>query len=673
MANDKNNNLGRNMQEFSEIESVRKRVGVIMGTNDEEGMAHGVYELIANSIDEAREGYGNIIKVHIALDNTTTVIDEGRGIPMHWNPNLNKYNWEIAFCKLYGSGKFDSEQYNTALGTNGLGLTSMNYASEYMEVESYYSGTKYSMRFEEGVPVTECKTEDCDPEMHGTKITCKPDNTVFEGATGSMPAGYFIDLIKRQAMLIPGLRIEFYHEMVGKEVVIEYPKGIPDFIKEVSSSPIMKEPVMYSDKSTGTDNPEINPEPYTVNMKIAFTFERGTSLLEAYHNACHQFETNKNYVVDALKNGMTKAFDKYLRENSKIDKKQKVIFKDIEENLICIATTDAPGNRTFFRNQTKGAINNIFIRNEFQNFVQRSMYNWLCGDIKNSKKAVELVLISIKAREAASKASKSIIEKLTKGVSFGDKPKYFKDCESNNPEECEIYIVEGRSAGGAIETARDPYFQACIPLTGKPLNPLKKTLEDALANGVISDLYRVLNCGISAKSKYIDNIPEFNINNLKFNKIILAADADIDGKHITILMLAIFYALSPELLKQGHVYIVETPLYKIEVKEGKKKRLLMAYSDNERDSVIAQLHEDGYKDSNIQVKRAKGLGENNADIMEITSTNPETRRLVQVDYPESEEEQKYLSYLFEAMLGNDIETRRALIDEFFPEIEADLD
>lgn len=652
----------RNLKEMSDIQSVRERPANIFGTNDIDGEIHAIEEVIVNSCDEAGEGYGKLIEITIERDNTITVRDEGRGIPMGWNESAGKYNWEIALCKLYGSGKYDAEQYRKSAGLNGLGLTATQFASEFMNVKSVYDGVAHYVDFKEGMPTGPMREEPDNSGKTGTTIRFKPDPKVFMGADRTIPPNAFNDLLRKQAMMIEGLSIVLHHCDYAKPIVIKFDNGIVEFIDAVSDSKVLGTTAYYSGSETGVDDARINPEPYEVEMRFAFNFNRNGGMLEVYHNGIHLYEEVKNKTLESVQKGFMTAFSEYAREEGKIQKNDSLSYKDIEPLLVCIAETKAPGFRTFFKNQTKGAITNPFIINSLNRFVVRSLNAWIENNKKDAQKVLNDILALKKAREEAEKVSKKAIAKLTKKNTFLDQPESLYDCECTDPSKCEIYIVEGLSALTSVVTARNDTYQAAIALTGKPLNCIKNNnLSVIINNTVIMNLYRSFGCGIEKKSRYIKDLPPFDMNNLRYNRILLSADADIDGKHIVILLLAMFYVLSPTLLKSGKVAIVESPLFEI-VYKGKS---LFAYSDEERDNILNDMESRGIAKSAIKVNRSKGLGENDAEMMSVTTMNPKTRRLITLKYPEDAEQQRILASLFEAMLGNDIETRRILIDQYF--------
>ena len=514
-------------------DQVRMRPAVIFGTNDEFGAAHGIYEIIANAIDEARAGFGDTIKVSIWNDGTVEVSDDGRGVPMGWNETEQKWNWELVFCTLYASGKYDSSAYGNALGLNGLGATAMQYASEFMDVYSTRDGKTSHMHFEKGVPIGELKVGNAIKEGSGTTIKFKPDSAVFINIKNmALEPEYYINLLRRQAMLHGGLKILFFHEKVGKEIELYYPNGISDFLDAVCQKPMIKEVVSFSDKKFGTDREE--EEKYELKMRCAFTFSREASIVELYHNGSHLYEGG--VTLDALKYGMVRAFTDWAVECGKMGKSDKLTFKDIESILLFVADTSAPGHRTYFKNQTKAAINNPFIKNQFMEFIYYSVRNWLSNNKDDAGRVFSEVLANKAAREEADKVSKKVVQSLSKSMGFGNKPKKFVDCRSKLPFERELFIVEGDSALGACKLSRDAGFQAIMPVRGKIINCLKKELSTILNSDIVIDLLKVLGCGIEAESKYIENLPKFDLEKLNWGKIIICTDADLDGMQIRCLI-----------------------------------------------------------------------------------------------------------------------------------------
>lgn len=648
----------RNMKRLKDEQQVRQRAGVIFGTNDERGAFNGVREIIDNGTDEAREGRCNLIKVKVEKGDIVTVSDNGSGLPMDWNEEEQMYNWELALITLYASGKYDSSQYQQSVGLNGLGLTATQFASSFMDVWSTYDGYTRYMHFEKGKPIGDMKTTPAEGTESGTTIKFQPDPEVFPALHAkNLSANMFLTLLNSNAMLIDGLTIEFEHYELQNKAKFYYAGGMAEFVdKVVDEKKLLPKTAYFFDSDIGTDNPELGEENYRVDMRIAFNFCRDSSVIQIYHNGSYLFEGGKS--VDGFEFGITKAFTDYARNTGKITRGDKFNYKDIESMLICVASTDAPGNRTWFKNQTKGAILNTFIGQTFTQFIYNKVRFWLENNKALSEKIVYEAIVNKKAREEGAEVSKKVVRSLSKAVTFSTKPKGFKDCSSKNVFERELYIVEGKSALGAVKTACNPRFQAVIGLRGKVLNCLKEKLTRILASEIIVDMFRVLGCGIEAKTKHLENLPEFDINKLNWGKIIICTDADVDGYHIRTLLITMFYVLAPTLLKKGKVFIAETPLFEITCKNDTR----FAYTEDEKDAILKELKSLGYTDKQIKLERSKGLGENDADMMSKSTLNPLTRRLIPVEYPSDDSN---LSMYFNALLGDDLETRKMLIAEYF--------
>ena len=673
----------RNMKRLKDEQQVRQRPAPIFGTNDERGAFHSVDEIIANSIDEAREGFGKkiLIKVRDASDDelkngaakeayVIEVQDDGRGLPMDWNETEKMYNWELALCTLYASGKYDASQYGQSLGLNGLGLTATQYASSFMTVEATYGGQTRVMNFKKGKPVGKMQLVKPLREGTGTRIVFQPDPEVFPALRyKKLTADMFLELLNSQAMLLAGLAIEFDHAELNGPITFLYEGGMAEYVDKVVDDKLMLSSAAYFfDSETGSDDPEHdamnNVPPYKVDMKIAFNFCREHSVVKVYHNGSNMFEGG--VTVNALETGIAKAFTDVGRATGKLTRADKFLYKDIESMLICVASTDAPGNRTFFKNQTKGAINNPFIGNAFAQFVYNKTRYWLEQNTALAAKVLGEAIINKRAREEGAEVSKKVIKSLTKTVSFGNKPKGFKDCSSKNVLDREIYLVEGLSALGSAKLACNPKFQAIMPLRGKPINCLKERITRVLNNDIIVDLYRVLGCGLEVENKNLEDLPKFDMSKLNWGKIIICTDADVDGMHIRCLLITMFYILSPSLLKAGKVFIAETPLYEMSYKKETK----FAYDENEKEQITQYFKNLGAKDNQIKIQRSKGLGENDPEMMSISTMRPDTRRLVPVEYPEDDSE---LRGYFNALLGDDLETRRILINEYFDLVDDSLD
>jgi type IIA topoisomerase (DNA gyrase/topo II, topoisomerase IV), B subunit len=656
----------RNSKLLSKEDQVREKPALIFGTNDEKGAFHTFEEVVANSIDEAREGWGGRIDITVETGDIITVEDWGRGLPMGKIPGTNEYNWERNLCTLYSSGKYGSEQYKKALGTNGVGLSATQFASEFMEVYSTYDGETKYMCFKEGKPVTELKVMAPVKEGTGTKIRYKPDSYVFPVLKRiSLEPSMFLTYLIDQAMLQKGIEIRFKHYGLEDEVVLKYDNGMAEYIDSViEGKRYLSESAYYTDKVRGNDEDTPDLDDYDVEMHLAFNFAPDTSLCKVYHNASFLFEQGDNKTVTALQTGFTRAFNEIANANGKLGKNDTIVYKDIESLLVCIGATDAPGNRTWFKNQTKGAITNTFITKAFREFVFSKVKYWAESNKDIANKVLDAVIANMRARIEGAEVSKKVVRKLKKAIDFKDMPKTFKDASSKIVIERELYIVEGNSAMGAVKQACIPRIQGIYTLRGKVTNCLKEKITKALNNEIITDLYRVLGCGMEVHNKNIEDLPEFDINRLKWGKIIICTDADYDGYHIRCLLLGMMYVLSPSLLKSGRVYIAETPLYEVSY----KNEIQFAYDDNEKQQLLDYFRDKGAKEGQVIIQRSKGLGENDPEMMHKSTMAPETRRLIPVEMDDDEEE---VRNYFTALLGDDIETRRILIDEYFDKYDSE--
>lgn len=573
---------------------------------------------------------------------------------MGWNEAEGKYNWELVFCTLYASGKYNSDNYSSSLGTNGLGATATQYTSEFMIVESIREGQKYIMNFEEGRPVGELKTEDTSEES-GTTITFKPDRKVFTDIGVSFE--FYVDLLRRQAMLNKDLELVLkYHDT--KEIILAYKDGTAEFLNTICEKNMTPKIIKFEGSDIGTDEEDGSDGMYKVEMTAALTFSRESKILEMYHNGGYLMDGGASY--DGMASGIVKACEEQAKKVGKINKNDKILFKDIEEILCLIGTTQCPAHRTSYKHQTKTAITNKFIKKSYGNFMYKNMIKWFNDNINIADRIIDEILLNQKARESAEAVKKRVIKKLHSSIEgFQGRPDKFTPCSSNNPAECEVYIVEGDSAAGSCKRSREPKFQAIMPIRGKMMNCLKEDLTRILGSGVIIDLVRIIGCGIEAKSKYVKDLPPYDYNKLNYHKIIICTDADLDGMQIRCLILTMLYRIMPSVIKAGHVYIAETPLFEITAKGNS----VFAYSEEEKDQIIKDLINNGIKESSIKIQRSKGLGENDPDMMHKTTMSPLTRRLVPVEFNANDE--KDVGMIFTALLGDDIESRRYLIEQYF--------
>jgi len=623
---------------------VRLRPSVIFGSDDLVGCQHSIFEIVSNSIDEAREGYGNRIEIIRHTDGSITNADYGRGIPVDYNTVEDKYNWELVFCELYAGGKYNnnnSSNYQFSLGLNGLGLCSAQYASRYMDVKIYRDGYEYSLHFERGENVGGLKKEAAPAGRTGTIIRWLPDDEVFKEI--NVPLEYFQDMLKKQAIVNDGLLFTLLDEESGREFTYCYKEGLRGYITELTGGNSFTEMVNFSHEATGKDREDL-PE-YRLKFNMAFCFDNNVNLCEYYHNS--SFLEYGGSPDRAVKSGFTSAIDVYMR-NSGLYKKdeKKITFTDIEDSLVFLSSSFS--TVTSYENQTKKAINNKFIQDAMTEFLKKQLSVYFVENKAEADKIANQVMINKRSRETAEKTRLSVKKKLTGGMDFMSRTEKFVNCRSKDTNRRELYIVEGDSALGACKLGRDADFQAIMPVRGKPLNCLKADYNKIFANDTITDLIRVLGCGVTVNSKHGKDLDSFDISKLNWSKIIICTDADVDGFQIRTLILTMLYRLTPELITKEKVFIAESPLY--EITAG--KNIHFAYSDSEKNAITAKIK------GKYHIQRSKGLGENEPEMMWQTTMNPATRKLVQV-LPEDIEETKRM---FEVLLGDNIKGRKEFIE-----------
>jgi DNA gyrase subunit B len=626
-------------------ERVRLRPGVIFGSDGIEGCAHSFFEILSNSIDEAREGYGKVIEVKRYKDKSISVKDYGRGIPLDWNQNEGRYNWELVFCELYAGGKYSNhtgENYEFSLGLNGLGSCATQYSSEYMDVTVFRDGYRYDLHFEKGENIGGLKKEKCKYEHTGTLQKWRPDIEVFTDI--NIPLEYFQDTIKKQAVVNAGIEFILWDEESDETFEYYYENGIVDYLKEISGDTGFTEIQYYESSAKGRDRKD-KPE-YKVIMQIAFCFNNRTNLLEYYHNS--SFLEYGGSPDRAVKTAFVYELDKALKERGKYNKNEsKITFADIQDSLILV--TNSFSTITSYENQTKKSITNKFIQEAITDFLKQQLEIYLIENQEESEKILEQILINKRSRETAERTRINIKKKLGGTIDMTNRVKKFVDCRTKDISRRELYIVEGDSALGACKMGRDAEFQAIMPVRGKILNCLKADYDVIFRNDIITDLLKVLGCGVEIKSKHNKDLSTFNMDNLKWDKIIICTDADVDGFQIRTLILAMLYRLVPTLIKSGKVYIAESPLF--EINSG--KNTYFAYSEKEKTDIISKLK------GKYSIQRSKGLGENEPEMMWTTTMNPETRKLIQVliDDPEKAE------HMFDILLGDNLQGRKDYIGE----------
>ena len=631
---------------------VRKRPGVIFGSDGLDGCQHSVFEILSNAIDEAREGYGKLITLTRYADKSIEVEDFGRGCPLDWNANEKRYNWELVFCELYAGGKYrnnDGENYEYSLGLNGLGSCATQYASEYMNVTVWRDGNRYDLSFKKGKPVgkkgQELKIGPSDRKKTGTTIRWRPDLDVFTDI--DIPEEYFRDVLHRQAVVNAGVTFRFRNQNGNKFDVTDYvyENGILDYVAEIAHESPLTAPVFISAERKGRDRPD-KPE-YKVKLSAAFCFSNKVSVTEYYHNS--SWLEHGGAPEKATRNAFVYAIDAYIKKIGKYQKNEsKISFQDVSDCLVLV--TNCFSTQTSYENQTKKAITNRFIQEAMTDFFKERLEVYFIENKPEADRIAEQVLVNMRSREAAEKARQGMKKKLSGSIDIANRVQKFVDCRSRDPREREIYIVEGDSALGACKLSRDADFQGIMPVRGKILNCLKADYARIFKSDIITDLLRVLGCGVEVQAKGVKDLNGFDINNLRWNKVIICTDADVDGFQIRTLILTMIYRLVPTLIKEGYVYIAESPLYEIE--SGSKT--YFAYSDREKADIIESLG--GAKAS---INRSKGLGENDPDMMWMTTMNPKTRRLIKV-MPEDVE---VMNDMFELLLGDNLSGRKEHIAE----------
>ena len=624
---------------------VRLRPAVIFGSDGLEGCEHAVFEILSNSIDEAREGYGDVIEVTRYLDKSIEVIDRGRGIPLDYNEREGRYNWELVFCEMYAGGKYKNlsgGDYEYSLGLNGLGSCATQYSSEYMDVTVTRDGYKYELHFEKGENIGGLTKTEHRFKKTGTRIKWKPDLEVFTDIDISLE--YYQNVMKKQAIVNAGIKFILYNETAdGMEIYEYYYKdGISEYVKELSGETGITEPYSFSSEGKGKDRDD-KPE-YKVKMGVTFCFNNTVNAIEFYHNSSwleHGGAPDK-----AVRNAFIYAIDKYLKDNNKYTKnEQRITFADIQDSLIIVVNSFS--TLTSYENQTKKAITNKFIQEFMTSTLRHYLEVYFIENKLDAEKITGQILVNKRSRESAEKTRLNIKKQLSANVDISNRVEKFVDCRTKDISRREVYIVEGDSALGSVKLARNSEFQAVIPVRGKILNCLKADYDKIFKSPIITDLLRVLGCGVEIKTKHNKDLNTFDINNLKWSKVIICTDADVDGFQIRTLILSMIYALTPTLIEKGYVYIAESPLFEIRTKD----KTYFAYSDKEKNDIIEGI------EGKYTVHRSKGLGENDPDMMSESTMNPATRRLIQV----TPEDAAATEQMFDVLLGENLSARKEFI------------
>ena len=634
---------------------VRKRPGVIFGSDGLEGCEHAVFEILSNAIDEARGGHGKLITVTRFADRSIQVEDQGRGCPVDWNEKERRYNWELVFCELYAGGKYDnenSENYEFSLGLNGLGSCATQYASRYMDVTVWRDGKEYRLHFERGeiVGKLEVSEQTGNKKRTGTTIRWLPDLDVFTDI--DIPVDYYRDVMRRQAVVNAGVTFRLKNETAAGKFETEefvYEHGIEDYIRELAGLDALTEPVYWEAERRGRDRPD-KPE-YKVKLSVALCFSNKTALCEYYHNS--SFLEHGGSPEKATRSAMVSAIDKYLRDNNKYVKGEaKITFPDVQDCLILVSSSFS--TQTSYENQTKKAITNKFIQEAMTEFLRSRLEIYFIENRDAAEKIAAQVLINKRSRETAERTRINQKKKLTEKIDIANRVQKFVDCRTKDVERREIYIVEGDSALGACKQSRDAEFQGLMPVRGKILNCLKADYPRIFKSDVITDLMKVLGCGVEVSGKAVKDLNQFDLSNLRWSKVVICTDGDVDGFQIRTLILTMLYRLCPTLIREGYVYIAETPLFEITCKEKSGEKTWFAYSEKEKADILKKL--EGKK---VNVQRSKGLGENDPEMMWMTTMSPETRRLIRV-LPEDAEE---TARVFDLLLGDNLSGRKDYIAE----------
>ena len=647
MANTTTQYGNESIQLLKDEQRVRQKPAVIFGSDGLEGCEHAAFEILSNAIDEAREGHGSLVTLTYFEDKSIEVEDFGRGCPLDWNPNEKRWNWELVFCELYAGGKYKNNEggdYDYSLGTNGLGSCATQYASEYMDVTVWRDEKKYSLHFKKGKVCgkkgKELTVEPSDRKKTGTTIRWRPDLEVFTDI--DIPVEYFEEMLHKQAVVNAGvtfrLRVQKGSRFETKEYL--YANGIEDYVREFAGENPLTLPVMISAERKGRDRDDL-PD-YKVKISACFCFSKDTQIQEYYHNS--SWLENGGSPEKAARSAFTSAIDNYIKQQSKYTKNESSVkWQDIQDCLILV--TNCFSTQTSYENQTKKAINNRFIQQAMTEFFKAQLEVYFIENKPEADRIADQVLVNKRSREHAEKARQNIKNNLQQKIDMANRVQKFIDCRSKDTGRREVYIVEGDSAAGACRQSRDAEFQGVMPVRGKILNCLKADYVRIFKSEIITDLLKVLGCGVEVKDKHSKDLSTFDLNNLRWNKVIICTDADVDGFQIRTLILTMLYRLVPTLIKEGYVYIAESPLYEIECKD----KTYFAYSDREKAEILESLN--GAK---CTINRSKGLGENDPDMMWMTTMNPETRRLIKV-LPEDAEK---MAEVFELLLGDNLEGRK---------------
>lgn len=629
---------------------VRLRPGVIFGSDDLEGCQHSFFEILSNSIDEAREGYGSQIEVSRFRDGSIEIKDYGRGIPLDYNQKEGRFNWELVYCELYAGGKYNNntgESYEYSLGLNGLGACATQYASEYFDVAVFRDGFKYSLHFEKGDNVGGLQKEPAARKKTGSIQKWRPDRAVFTDI--NIPLDYYQSTLKRQAVVNAGITFLLFDEESKETYTFFYPEGILGYVRELDTGSGISTPVLFEGAGRGRDRSD-KPE-YKVKSGIAFCFNNEINLIEYYHNS--SWLEYGGSPDKAVKSAFVGEIDRQIKSRDKYKgNESKITFNDIQDSLILV--TSSFSTQTSYENQTKKSINNKYIQEFMTDLLKSKLEIWFIENKAEGDRVIEQILINKRSRENAEKQRLNIKKKLMGSIDMVNRVKKFVDCRTRDTNRRELYIVEGDSALGSVKMGRDAEFQAIMPVRGKILNCLKADYEAIFKSEIIVDLVKVLGCGVEIQTRHNKDLSAFDLNGLRWSKIVICTDADVDGFQIRTLILAMLYRLTPTLIEIGKVYIAESPLFEITQRVKREELTFFAYNEKEKSELLARLGAD-----KCTIQRSKGLGENEPEMMWQTTMNPETRRLIQVQPSEAQ----LTATTFDMLLGDNLAGRKTHIEQ----------
>ncbi len=664
MANKEPTYGNQSISSLKGADRVRKRPAVIFGSDGLEGCEHSAFEILSNSVDEAKEGYGDRIILTVFPDHSMEVEDFGRGVPLDFNEKEGRYNWELVYCELYAGGKYDNNEngsaYEYSLGLNGLGACATQYSSDYMRVISYNSGYRYEINFKKGEPASELIKEELPKKEKrtGTIVRWLPDLDVFTDI--AIPREYFTEMMKKQSVVNAGTT--FVLRFVGEDGQTEeleyvYPNGISDYVGELAGENTLTAPVFWKTETMGRDRADKSD--YKLRIEVSFCFSNLVHVTEYYHNS--SFLEHGGSPDKALRTAFVYGIDKYIKQTDKYTKNEsKITFADIDDCLVFVSNSYS--TQTSYENQTKKAITNSFITEAMTAFLKHNLEVYFAEKPMEADRIAAQVLLNKRSRETAENTRIALKKKLTGTMDIANRVEKFVNCRSKDPELRELYIVEGDSAATSCKLAREAEFQAIMPVRGKTLNCLKAPYEKIFKSEIITDLLKVIGCGVEIKGKIKGDITPFDPDSLRWSKIIICTDADKDGYQIRALLLTLFYRLLPSLISMGRIYIAESPLYEIRSKD----KTFFAYDEKEKTEIIEKL--DGAK---YTLQRSKGLGENEPDMMNLTTMSPATRRLIRV----CETDAEATFTMFDTLLGDNLPARKDFIAKYGGKYanDADLD